>query len=539
MALNDLHPIAELRRRQAWLFENLPRADTPRRIVLYTMDPWQIGVFEQFLHLAFQRKGHLPKTLYYDGLLPITAWENHWVCPPNRETLRQRAQFMFDAFAIPAAGISTYLDEPVAKEQAERVIGGAEPDGWTGLAYRGIEIGRIALRDLFQYSMGCFEPCTPADVAEYRRHLVHAVMSVDLAYAIIERERPDIVVLVNGKSVMYSYLFEVARRLGVETTTWEEGMFFDASIVLAHNAKAIDFPIEAEIWAARRGVALTPQEDGAVDQYFERWRGQGATSHRYYDNEIRDIRRIRRELNLPPAGRIFSIFSNIVWDTNALDKDDAFDGILDWVFTTINVVGRLDNTTLIVRAHPGEYRCRFKTRTPVRAMIERQYGGVPSHVRIVDGTSELSSYEIARHSDCCAVYTSTLGIELALMGLQPLICGVPFYSRRGFTNDVISKAGYATFLGGGKLPEDSDPILLKRFLHLVILQLVKRPEFFVGSHGSPQVPKVALDSFEGFPESLPVFNEIVDCILDRRSFVSPIGRTAVEVAPAPAVGAVG
>jgi hypothetical protein len=83
MSLNDLKPIAELRRRQAHFFRNAILAENPKRILLYSVDTWQLGLFEQFLHVAFQLRGHLPKTVYDDGLLPITGWENNWVTPPS------------------------------------------------------------------------------------------------------------------------------------------------------------------------------------------------------------------------------------------------------------------------------------------------------------------------------------------------------------------------------------------------------------------------------------------------------------------------
>lgn len=151
--------------------------------------------------------------------------------------------------------------------------------------------------------------------------------------------------------------------------------------------------------------------------------------------------------------------------------------------------------------------------------MERFNGRLPQNVRIVDGLSEFSSYEIARQSDCCAVYTSTLGIELSMMGLQPLICGVPFYSGKGFTNDVPSKAEYVAMLGGAKPPASVDLELLRTFMYLTIFKLVKRPEFLTGIHTDPQCPQITIDTFRGFPESMPVFNSIVRSILDNRSFI--------------------
>jgi len=67
----------------------------------------------------------------------------------------------------------------------------------------------------------------------------------------------------------------------------------------------------------------------------------------------------------------------------------------------------------------------------------------------------------ARHSDRCAVYTSTLGIELALMGLQPLVCGVPFYSRtRGSpTTFDRSLTTRGCFPASFSLPAAAPPLL--------------------------------------------------------------------------------
>ncbi|MFQ5423425.1 MAG: hypothetical protein ACE5F9_05530 [Phycisphaerae bacterium] len=521
MPFKDLDHIRRLRRAESFALDAVSPAADPRRVVIYSMDPWQLGVVEQFLHLALQAKGHLPVSIYYDGLLPITAWENHYAAAPPVAHLKERARSIFDAFGIQPVGITRYLDRRNAEARARDRLDPVRDGELSEIVYRGVPIGRIALRDLFQYTVGHFEPRSAEDRRLYRRHVLHAAMSVDLAHAILDAERPDIVVLVNGKSVMYSYMYEVAQSRGTQVTTWEEGMFFDTGIVFANNARAIDFPISHEEWQRYRLDPLRPEQARRVESYFAKWRAQEATCYRYYDRELRDFETIRRALEIESNRNIISIFTNIVWDTNALDKDRAFDGMMDWVFETIEVVRRKPNHVLIIRAHPGEARWEYPTRTPVRQLVAERYGGrLPAHVRLVDGHSEFSSYEIAARSARCAVYTSTLGIELSLMGLEPLVCGIPFYSGKGFTNDVESKEAYADLLAGDTDPPGVDRDALIQFMHLVLFRLIKRPEFLVGIHGHPQRPKVRLESFAGFPESLPIFNEVVDCILSCRSFVS-------------------
>ena len=207
-------------------------------------------------------------------------------------------------------------------------------------------------------------------------------------------------------------------------------------------------------------------------------------------------------------------------DTNAVDRDRAFAGMMEWIYTTVEHVQRRSDCVLIIRAHPCAVKGVCRTRTPVRSLVlERFDGRLPPNVRIVDGASQLSSYEIAAHSDCCAVYTSTLGIELSLMGLQPLICGVPFYSDRGLVNDIHCQEEYLQFLSGERRPHGVSVHRLIQFMYLVIFKLVQHPEFLTGLHTGSQCPRIRIDTFEGFPENMPMFNDVVDSILDNRSFI--------------------
>lgn len=520
MSLNDWHPLSALRQKEAWVFDCSEVADEPRRVLIYSMDPWQLAAFEQFLHLAIERKGHSATTVYFDGMLPLCAWENHEVSPPPHEKLRGRFEFMHASLGINARGISTYLREAEARQAAEDLVARMPDTDLAEMEHGGLPIGRIALRDLTQYSLGQFVPQSPEDFRLLRLHLVHAVMSVQLAEAILAAERPDVVVLVNGKSIMYSYMYELARRRGIAVTTWEEGGFFDASVVLANDDRAIDFPIDEAAWQAATRRPLSPAAAAAVDGYFAKWRRQEVRYYTYYDREERDFDRIRRELDIPANARIVSLFSNIIWDTNALGKDRAFENMFDWIRSTIEWINGRAGEYLIIRAHPGEARLSFKTRTPIGQLIQGHFGGrLPGNVRIIGSESDFSSYEIAKNSRHCSVYTSTLGAELTLMGLAPLICGTPFYSGRALTADIEDRQQYFDILAGRREAPKPDPVGLRKLLHLVVFKLVKRPEFFSGIHDHPQQPRIVLDTFEGFPRSMPIFDEIVECILNRRSFV--------------------
>jgi len=174
--------------------------------------------------------------------------------------------------------------------------------------------------------------------------------------------------------------------------------------------------------------------------------------------------------------------------------------MIDWVCSTVDLVRSRSDVFLIIRAHPGENRLKFKTRTPVRQFVmERFPGELPSNVRLVDGPSEFSSYEIARQSDTCAVYTSTLGIELSLMGLRPLICGVPFYSNKGFTNDICTRAEYFDFLGGSRRPAEPDLELLPQVHASRRVQPRQATGVLCGNPHRPAMPSDPHRDVQGIP----------------------------------------
>lgn len=526
---DDYTKIRELVQKEKRLFRAIPPARQPKKIVIYAMDVmWKLGTFEQLLHLAFQLKGHQPKTLVYDGLLPYSCLENLAQKRPDPETIEAVTRYHYSAFNIPTTGISGYLDEMQSLKHATEWVEKLSRDDYWEAAYRGIAIGKIAKRDLFQYTLGHFETKTEKDWEIYKKHLVHAVMSVDLAYAILAKEKPDIVLLVNGKSLLYSYMYEVARLNNIQTTTWEEGMYFDTSVVLANNLKAIDFPVEPEIWEEIKKYQFPEEELKKVEVYFDKWKKQEATSYKYYDNAIEDFEKICKELSIDRSKKIISAFPNIIWDTNALDRELAFESMMDWLYCTIDFVQKNQGHLLIIRAHPGEIRLRVNTRSKVKDLIIDKYGTIPENVKIIEPESEISSYEIARNSGYCTLYTGTLGIELALMGMKPIICGTPFYFNKGFSNDVYSKNDYFEILSGRKELVQPNQELLKKFMYIVLYKLVKQPEFFVGYNGHPQNPVVRINTFKNFPESMPVVNDIVESIVGNKSFISMENFTANE-----------
>jgi hypothetical protein len=142
--------------------------------------------------------------------------------------------------------------------------------------------------------------------------------------------------------------------------------------------------------------------------------------------------------------------SNITWDSAVIGREVAFSSIQDWIAAAIEAFASRPDHELVVRLHPAEVRLHGQTtREALGPFIQRRFSSLPDNVRVVAADEDVSSYELMRDADLGLVLTSTVGLELALLGTPVIVAGKPHYSRRGFTNDPASAEEFITMLDAG------------------------------------------------------------------------------------------
>jgi hypothetical protein len=264
-----------------------------------------------------------------------------------------------------------------------------------------------------------------------------AVAGVEDAFArILDRFRPDIVFALNGLFAAEHAVRNVADRRGVRVVTYEIAPRKDA-LVFAQPGVAPDMEMNglADEQLAR---PLTKAETEAVDELL-RTRVTGASAHeKYFENQAgHDGETVRATLGLPRETRIVSAFTNLSWDTALVGKDLAFESQFDWLARAVDIVGRRDDTTLVIRVHPAE--SRWGTAQPVAAELPALLGALPRNVIVVPPTEPLSSYGLVETSDLVLCYTTTVALEAAVRGRRVAVGGITHYRGRGFTLDVGSR----------------------------------------------------------------------------------------------------
>lgn len=279
----------------------------------------------------------------------------------------------------------------------------------------------------------------------YHDFLLSAAIMARVGARLLDTIKPDKLFLLNGLFFAERIMMELARLRALPLVTYEVG-FIPGTLVFAHERIAAYYEPD-EFWPRYANIPLLPAEVDQLDEYLLlRKKGRG-DAVRYFPSLEEDWQIIITQLSLERNKTLVTAFTNILWDSAILDRDRAFTNMIDWLDTTIQHFISRDDAQLVIRIHPAEIRLAMQeTREQVAQVLSSRYPNLPAHIKIVPPESSLSSYILMRMSDVGLVYTSTVGLEMALDGKPVIVAGETHYAGKGFTYDVANRDEYLALL---------------------------------------------------------------------------------------------
>ena len=485
--------------------------------VLQQSPPWLDMAYA--LATALRLRGHDVRGVLCDGVLPLCEMTLGSQEPPPCDVCVGWLSRYEEAFGFAFGRLSSLLNAD-DRAWADAAAGTSNPHaGKAASAFivDGVDLRRLARRELQRYRRGfAFEP--EADAA-YTQWLTSALLVMRAAGRLIERERPDVLLLSSGRTLVAACLVAAARARGVRVVTWDTEPSFADGLVFSHGEPAVQVPLD-EAWATTKDVELTEAERAEVRQYLGRWSRSDGTPFPYNPSPLDDEAGIRTTLGLRPGARLITAFSNSAWDMAVVDRDVAFAHMFDWLFTLVDYARQHPEADVVVRAHPAEVKVPedLRSRTPVCDELRARCAPLPPNLALVDGGSALSSYVLAGMADVAMVYSSRFGLELAMAGRQPWLAGDVTYRGKGFTRDLASKADMLAALNAGERSRalDADErARAERFAHLWFFRGILRVPRLRPADG-----RFALDSFSQLgPGGDVVVDHICDAVARGTSFV--------------------
>ncbi len=496
-----------------------------KRILFVTPRDWAFHVqFEATLAAALRLRGADVRFLTCGGGLDLCDRVNTHEAPP-----------------LPCGSCTRYVEDSLDAFGHQRVSlrsrwEPADPGPWPELAELGsnelaeVEHDGLPLGELMDiptrwFLLAARLEADPLGTVTQRDFLTSARRMAAGFRRQIAQWRPDTVVMLNGLFSFEAVARAICREEGIEVVTYER-THRRGALVFSRDEPANRYDL-AGIWATRGQAPLSGDQDVALDAYLDSRREQG---HPLLD--IWKDATVERP-DRPTSGRLVTLFSNVTWDSSVLGRDVGFSSMHHWLETVVDYFIDHPEHRLIVRAHPAEAKRSGKwTREPVVAHLQARFHELPENISIIGPEDPTSSYPLMEESDLGLVYTSTVGIEMAVMGKPVIVAGRSHYRDHGFTNDPASVAEFVGLLDD-LLDEPSAGVhsveLARRYAYAFFFDapipapLVEEPY--------PGLARLTIESLEQLePGADAELDRICDGVLGRlgsdvanRYFLEPVG----------------
>lgn len=480
------------------------------RILIWTVRDWSVHVqLEAVLGQVLRARGADVSFATCGGGLEICDRVNTWEGPP-----------------MPCRSCSKYVSTSLAAHGFDPIELSAmwEEGSWPELdlldlvelrnaEWNGLPLGRLVDIPVKWFLMGESIDRDPLGASTYRAFLRSARRIAEAAEKVLDRALPDQVVLLNGLFLFEAIVAELCRRRGVSVVTYERALMLD-TFVFARDDIAGFYRVDAD-WARLADVPLTSTERDEVLSHFTQRRSGAGVS----DNYWRDVRHTNGFTEGPKTRAV--LFTNLVWDSAVIGQDVAFDSIVDWIVAAVQNFGQRPEAELVIRIHPAEVKLSGReSREQMQHALLSRLPRLPANVRVIPPEDATSSYDLMEQADFGLVYSSTTGLEMALLGKPVIVAAHTHYRGKGFTVDAASPDGFASAVDDQCNPATRfkpDVELAERYAHLLLFKAaytdlgVTEPIRGLCRVSADDVMAVASDGTSDL-------NRVIETILDRTDF---------------------
>ena len=275
--------------------------------------------------------------------------------------------------------------------------------------------------------------------AIYKLRLKRNMSAARDAYEYLKTNNPDVVIVPNGTIQEFGVVYEVARYLDIPAVTYEFGEQRER-IWLAQNDKVMRQET-CDMWEAFRDKALTEPEKAKITEQFEARRNASVWKNfarLWQAVPAKGVEAARKELGLDERPMVL-LATNVLGDSLTLGREVFSQSMEDWLEKTLQYFAGRKDAQLVIRVHPGEVLIHGQSMMDV---IKRVLPTLPEYIRVIAPTEKVNTYDLIAAADVGLVYTTTVGLEMAMSGVPVIVVGDTHYRGRGFTQDPQSWVQY-------------------------------------------------------------------------------------------------
>jgi len=304
-----------------------------------------------------------------------------------------------------------------------------------------VELVNLVSKYDVQYTLQVEDFDANSDIHKLRLERNTEIARTALAY--LKANRPDVVIVPNGTIQELGVVYRIARHLGIRVVTYEFGDQRQR-IWLAQNAEVMRQETD-KLWETRGGQALSPDQLERMHQLFIA-RQRGALwenfARSWQGTPTQGGSEARKALGLDERPVVL-LATNVLGDSLTLGRQVFSKSMAEWISRTVQYFSERSDVQLVIRIHPGEQLTHGQSMVDVvRQVLPR----LPKHIHLIGPKEKVNTYDLVEVADLGLVYTTTVGMEMAMYGVPVIVAGQTHYRGRGFTNDPDSWVSYNKLL---------------------------------------------------------------------------------------------
>ncbi len=440
------------------------------------------------MYHLLRREGCSVDYLVYDSSIPITETTTQArelaEGPKFWQRSVQNQNQMLKAARVPFQTISCDPD-------AEKLANSAgDLEQLLDYKFDDVDFGSIVFGALCRYYKSTQrDDANVTDVA--RRVLTTALTNYLKIQRLCAKEDYDLVMFSHGIYMTWEPVAEFCRREEIDFACYGRAKTA-GHFTFNTNQPTPDWSFDAAWERYHERELTTAEQKRALDYLKDRETQKGDYYSYNSTGRENNLDNVRDRLGIPSEAKLLTICTNLIWDAANASRDLIFDSMLDCVYETMQHFAARQDVHVLLRTHPAEEILGTDERY-ADLLISKFGGSLPDNVTVLDHSAEVNSFTVIDLTDIAIVNTSTVGLEMALLGRPTLVVGETHYRGKGFTIDPISKDLFFSQLDEAlsiDRPVVNTDLALKYFYMMMFQYQLKMPEFLTSKPTNVQLLKL-------------------------------------------------
>ncbi len=266
----------------------------------------------------------------------------------------------------------------------------------------------------------------------YKLRYARNVEAAQAAKALFEIEKPDVVIVPNGTIQEMGVVYRVARYLDIPTVTFEFGDQRER-IWIAKNDQIMRQNTD-DLWQAHGHQPLNNAQIKKLETLYNA-REAGITwenfSRQWQEVPTAGSEAVKVELGLDDRP-IILLATNVLGDSLTLGRQIFSKTMSEWIRKITQYYVDKNEFQLLIRVHPGELLTHGTSMVDV---VKAAVKELPEHIHLIEPDEKINTYDLMGLTSIGLVYTTTVGLEMAMRGIPVIVAGHTHYRNRGFTFD--------------------------------------------------------------------------------------------------------